>query len=153
MKRCQAWRVLWSLLALLALGALNAPAPLWACPMTGRIGNAELVCRDMAPATPDTPSAPCAQSGRGCCKHLPFPLLPFNFDDARNQNALSGAVGGSTLPPVVVWAPIASLPLVELAPLIVESPRPSPVAASPPFISLNRPAPRASRAPPVALLS
>lgn len=143
------WRKpIWAWLTLWALIALQAPSPLWACPMTGRIGEASHICR--MPAGRSC----CKQHNGSCCKFLPFPLLPQNSDDDRQQNVLAPVAPEKFSGAPVVYFEISFLP-AQSAPLYAAPAMPEifPQAASPPFLTLHRPAPLAPRAPPVSLLS
>ena len=86
------WRRLpLTLMALFALCALMLPSLVWACPMSGRVGNATQVCR----ATTENARAamPCCAKNRAtplpsclgkCCK--PIPQLP--SQDSNKNSAL-----------------------------------------------------------------
>jgi hypothetical protein len=144
---------IWLMGALLALFASACPAPAWACPVTGRVGDAALVCQGKTPGA--RCPAHCAHAGGKCCKSLPLPPLPNgNPDEARDGGLLkvtpfySAALIRLSAPSVSIGPDIAPLPEWPrvLAPLI-EAPRFT--ASPPPFIALHRPASLAGRAPPV----
>ena len=143
-------------LALVALLALLLPAPAWACPVTGRVGSAATVCRDMMPASIGAHGAvsqPCAHAGGKCCKPVSLPPLPGKSSDDEKHPAAAVAVA----PPVALSFLLAYTPTVEIA--FVLPAQPSFPAApqawlarlnnSPPsFLLQHRPASIAGRAPP-----
>lgn len=143
-----------TLLALVAMFATMLPQTIWACPMTGRVGSAAMVCANFAAplraATPLSTDKPCAHMGGKCCKPLSVP--PSQSDDP-HQNY---AVVAEKAVPVVVLAPASqpTPPVLFVAPFQIE-----PVArrvtrvpfAQPPpsFWIQHRPITCAGRAPPV----
>lgn len=139
-------------LAFWAIVALQMPSPSWACPLTGRIGATAAICRDMPPGDPCS-----AHKSGSCCKFLPFPVLPQNSDDERQQNVLAPASSTALISQAPIGA--TSTAFCSLAVFrapennISARPRIFLHATSPPFLILHRPAPLAPRAPPVALLS
>lgn len=144
-------RPCWLVMAFLALLASVVPSQGWACPMTGQIGDAKLVCRGVMPTSDSTQL--CAHLGGTCCKLTPFPILPIGKPDDTRQGASyapafssGNALAFNVEDGAVVVHIIAELPET---PRFVEAPQtaPTPTAASPPFLH-HRPAPLAARAPP-----
>lgn len=143
-------------LSLLAIFILQLPASLWACPMTGIIGNATEVCHGAMPIektpaeTPLSNAAPCNHLGGKCCKPLSLPPAS-QTDDKHSQHSFTAAADSvtplSVVPVVASWAVIW-----PQAPQQISVPEQAWLALSfhppPQFISLHHPAALAGRAPP-----
>ena len=70
----------WIVLTLVALFATTLPSLVWACPMTGQIGDAAAICQNMMQQT-GAATQLCADPRR-CCKPLTLPV-----NNERNENA------------------------------------------------------------------
>jgi hypothetical protein len=99
----------------------------------------------------------CSKSDKPCCKPLPFPPLPFNSDDRRSHNILVAvrafnlaADSAKTVDFGQQALFLVALPAISVVTPVATQPY---LSATPPFLTLHRPASLASRAPPVALLS
>ncbi len=139
-------RPLFLLLSLLAMFAFQLPATLWACPMTGRIGDATEVCRD---AMPTSAAMPCAHMGGKCCKPLSLPPSP-QTDDKHSQHSFT--LADTSTPHVHPVPQVASVAVVWPQSLQLSVPERTWRALSfhppPKSSSLQRPAALAGRAPP-----
>jgi hypothetical protein len=139
-------RPLFLVLSLLAIFGLQLPATLWACPMTGVIGNATEVCRGTVPTSGPMP---CAHLGGKCCK--PFSVPPSSqTDEKHSQHSFTLA---DTAIPSVSFVPLAASVLVvwpQKLQLSVPERKWLALSSHPPpkFTSLYRPASLAGRAPP-----
>ncbi len=139
-------RPLFLVLSLLAIFGLQLPATLWACPMTGVIGNATEVCRGTMPTSG---AMPCAHLGGKCCK--PFSVPPSSqTDEKHSQHSFTLA---NTATPSVSFVPLAASVLVvwpQTLQLSVPERKWLALSSHPPpkFTSLYRPASLAGRAPP-----
>lgn len=145
-------RSLWVFLSLAALFVSVLPAPAWACPVTGRMGDSKLVCRAPGNLRALKCCGQCAKAGGKCCKPISLPPLLNNEDDPRDHN-LKIASTSPLDPPVLIG--LSAFVAVNALPSIFQtlSLVPIPTASPPPLFSNLLSAPLASRAPPVSLLS
>ncbi len=140
---------LWIMLTLVALFATTLPSLVWACPMTGQIGDAATICQGAMPQTGISDIQPCADPHR-CCKPL---SLPNNNErnqstGAATQNRLIGAPAQSLQTSQISAGVAAVLPSSFT---LFVAPQRSGLrpAALLPLRSQHRPHAAAGRAPPV----
>ena len=140
----------WTVLTLVALFAATLPSLVWACPMTGQIGDAATICQQMMPQSGISSTSPCADPHR-CCKPLSLPTSNEHNQttSAVAQNRLIGAP--SQFFQTSQTSSSATAVLLSSFTLSVEPQRLNsrPTALLLPLRSQHRPLSTAGRAPPL----
>ncbi|MDQ3812448.1 MAG: hypothetical protein M3347_00695 [Armatimonadota bacterium] len=144
----------WIIGSLVALLAAVMPSLAWACPMTGRIGDAAIVCHCAKAAATLATTPACAESHGKCCKQLPVPSSDTNQDSRENILAFRSQLATVSLSPQ-----LTKIAQAGPIPLALPSPPPSLVPVrglifdrnlSPPHLAgQHAPPTHAGRAPPV----